>query len=111
MKNKKNLLYGVLIFITVLIIAIITINVLGNENKLSSEERTWINDNINIVQNVNVSKDSNVFSKDGSGVFYTFLNDFSNEYGIQLNIVTVDDNSINTTSLSYTKKLNERMGI
>ena len=107
MKKKKNLIYGVLAFIVVLIIVIITINVLGNENKLSSEERTWINDNINTVQNINVSKDSNIFSKDGSGVFYTILNDFSNEYGIQLNIVTVDDNNSNSTSLSYTKNLKD----
>jgi len=107
MKKKKNLIYGVLAFIVVLIIVIITINVLGNENKLSSEERTWINDNINTVQNINVSKDLNIFSKDGSGVFYTFLNDFSNEYGIQLNIVTVDDNNSNSTSLSYTKNLKD----
>ena len=56
----------------------------------------YINDNINTVQTVSVVKDENVFSKDGSGVFYTFLNDFSDEYGINLNIITTDDNSFNT---------------
>lgn len=106
MKKKKIIIYGILIFILVLVISIITISILNNENKLTSEERTWINENINTIQTVNVVKDANVFSKDGTGVFYTFLNDFSNEYGIKLNITTTEENHTNTY-FDYTKTLNE----
>ena len=112
MKKKRYILYGLITFIVLLTIGIVTISVLSNKNKLTSEERTWINTNINDVQNIYVAKDANLFSKDGSGVFYSFLNDFSDEYGIKLNIVTAEADSIsNGTSLNYTKTLNENDNI
>jgi len=106
MKKKKYILYGILILVVLTIISIVTISILKDENKLTSEERTWINDNINNVQNINVIKDLNVFSKNGSGVFYTLLDNFSNEYGINFNIVTEEEND-NNSYFSYTKKLDD----
>ena len=106
MKKKLYIIYGILIFITVLI-SVVTVVILNDHNKLTSEERTWINDNINNVQNINVIKDANVFSKDGSGVFYTFLNNFSQEYDIDFNIITSELSNNNGSSFSYTKKLED----
>ena len=110
MKKKKIIIYGIILFIVLSIIAIVTFSILNNENKLTSEERTWINQNINTIQTVSVVKDANVFSKNGEGVFYSFLNDFSNEYGIKLNITTKGDNS-NDTHFNYTKKLSDNSEI
>ena len=105
MKKKKFIIYGILGIVLVLIIGIVAILIIGDENKLTSDERTWINDNINTIQNINVVKDSNVFSKDGSGVFYTFLEDFSEEYDIKFNIITSEES--NNKYFSYTKKIND----
>ena len=108
MKKKKYILYGVLIFILVLIISIITISIWNNDFKLTSEDRTWINENINTIQNVYITKDVNIFSKDGEGVFYSFLNNFSEEYGININTVSVDENTNNNgIVLSQTKYLKD----
>ena len=110
MKKKTYIIYGILLFIIALIISIITILILNNDNKLTSEERTWINENINTIQNINVVKDANVFSKDGSGVIYTFLNNFSEEYDIDFNIITSETNS-NVSAFSYTKELKDNSKI
>jgi len=104
--KKKKLIIPIIITFLVILGSIITFNILNNENKLSSEERTWINENINNVQNINVIKDENLFSKNGIGVFYSFLNDFSEEYGIKLNIISFDSSNVPSTNvLNYTKKL------
>ena len=109
MKKKK---YIIITLVTILLISLISFFVyksLHNEFKLTSEERTWINENINKVQNVYVVKDQNIFSNNGEGVFYTLLDDFSKEYGINLNIVTFEESS-NTAgvSLNYTKKVSDK---
>lgn len=104
MKKKKIIIYSILSVVILLIIGIILFSILSNQNKLTSEERTWINQNLSKIQTVNVVKDANVFSKNGSGVFYTFLNDFSEEYGINFNIVP-DEN--NNTYFNYTKTLKD----
>lgn len=110
MKKKKYIIPSIIIFILILIIGIISIIILNNQNKLTSAERTWINDNINTIQTINVVKDANIFSKNGSGVIYTFLNDFSEEYDIELNIATSEKN-INTNNFNYTKELTDNSTI
>ena len=76
MKRNRWITTLILSLSIILIIGIITYNILSDKNKLTSEERTWIDQNINDVQNVYVIKDENIFSKDGTGIFYNFLNDF-----------------------------------
>ncbi len=102
MKKKKYIFTSIGILITLIVIGIITFAFLNDEYKLSSEERTWINQNINNIQNINVAKDANIFSKNGEGVYYSFLNDFSEEYGIKFNMVTSTDSTSNN-AFTYTK--------
>ena len=104
MKKKRWIISSILILLVLVIIGIITYKILTNENKLTSEERTWINENINNVQNVSIIKDENVFSKDGEGVFYSFLNDFTEEYGIKINTVSVDNADGNSNVLLVATK-------
>ncbi len=105
-KNKLKIIIP-LIFVILIILGILFYKIINNDNKLSSEERTWISTNINNVQNVYVIKDENIFSKDGHGVFYDFLNDFSEEYGLNINVVTFDEGTNNSENnvFNYTKNL------
>ncbi len=108
MKKHKWLIPAVITLILLLTGGIITYRILTDKTKLTSTERNWINSNINNVQNINVIKDENIFSKDGHGVFYDFLNSFSEKYGITLNTITYESN--NTPSgikLNYTTTLNK----
>ena len=88
MKNKKSVIITIVVIIAVVIIGLITYRVLTNENKLTASERRWINNNIDTVQNINVVNDVNLFGNTGTGVFYEFLNDFEQEYKLELNPVT-----------------------
>ncbi len=94
MKNKKRIIITIGIFLAVLLIVFITIGILTDEDKLSSSERKWINNQLNIVQNVNVVNDVNIFGDTGVGVFYDFLNDLSLEYKLQINPVTYSNGDI-----------------
>ena len=108
MKKKKWLISSIIVIIILIITAIFVFNIINDKNKLTSEERTWINENINNVQNVYVIKDTNIFSKDGHGVFYNFLAEFMKEYGLKVNTVNFDS-SLDTkvVNLNYTKTKND----
>ena len=112
MKKKKIYITVAFTFILLLIGGLFVYRILTNKDKLTSEERTWINDNINNIQNVYVIKDENIFSKDGSGVFNTFLNDFSEEYKININPINfegnIEDNSI---KFNYTKSTSDNESV
>ncbi len=108
MKKKKWLFIVPLIIIALMIAGTIIYKGLTDESNLTSEERTWINSNINNVQNVYVVKDENIFSRDGHGIFYTFLEDFSDEYGINVNIVNSEPNLFASgVTLNYKHELND----
>lgn len=107
MKKRKLFLWILLVIIFISIVSVFTFKFLNDKNKLTSEERTWINKNINVVHSINVIKDENVFSANGSGVFYSFLSDFQKEYGLKLNFVSVDSVNDNSNSLIVTKNITE----
>ena len=99
-KKKKKIILSVIGLIILLVGLTIFLNYINDENRLSSTEKRWINDNINNVNNVYVSKDSNIFSNNGTGVYYDFLTDLESEYGIKTNPITVDKESV-TSNLKF----------
>lgn len=74
---------------------------LTNSNRLTSEEKRWINDNTSNIQNVNIINDVNVFGKVGEGLYYSFLEDFTATYEIKFNPITMTTNE-ESTNLSLT---------
>ncbi len=105
MKKKKWLVVG-LILIVLLVISVFAFNIFSDKSKLSSDERNWINTNINNINNIYVTSNTNIFSKDGHGVFYKFLDDVKEEYGINFNVVTSNPSN-NTIKLNYSNVLND----
>ncbi|MFI3260400.1 MAG: diguanylate cyclase [bacterium] len=87
-ERYKNL---IIVIIGVLICSIcvyIGYNLFINENALTIEEKTWIDDNVNAALNVNIVNDVNIFGNNATGVFYDFLEDFSSDYKLNINHVT-----------------------
>ncbi len=105
MKKNRIILWILLIVVVSSLVGFITYKILNDKNKLTSEERTWINNNINVVQNINIVKDENLFSVNGSGVFYSFLSDFEKEYGLKINYVSTEDNNAESNSLIVTNNV------
>lgn len=96
---KKNLKIVIGIFCGIIVVAIgslILLNILNDENKLTVDEKKWINSNLSTVQNVNVVNDLDVFGSNGKGVFFDFINDLASEYGLKINPVTYTNSTENT---------------
>ncbi len=89
MKNKRRIIIILCTFLVLLGVGSLFIFYLNDkDNKLTVNERNWINNNIDSVENINIINNANVFGKNAEGVFYDFLNDFSLEYKMHLNPIT-----------------------
>ena len=88
MKKKKSVIIVILSVIVILVAAVSLFFILNDKNKLTVVERKWINNNISNIQNINVINNLNVMGKNGSGVFYDFIEDFKNEYDLSINPIT-----------------------
>lgn len=88
MKKRKNIIIVIISVLVVIVSAVVLFNILNDKDKLTVVERNWINDNIGTILNINVLNNANVFGKDGSGVYYDFLNDFKDEYSLSINPIT-----------------------
>jgi len=87
MKHKKKLIIAFIIIVLLGFSAFFLLN--DKETKLTSKEKQWINENSTKVQNVHVLNDTNIFGNLGVGVYYSFLTDLSEEYGINLNKIAI----------------------
>jgi len=72
-----------------------------HQNKLTAEEKKWISEKKDVVQNVSILNDTNVFGNLGEGIYYTFLNDFTKQYEIKINPVTIKKDEI-SNDFSFT---------
>ena len=103
MKKRKSIIVIVTSILIVIALAIVLYFILNDKNKLTVLERNWINDNINTIQNLNIINNANVFGKNGEGVFYSFLEDFEEEYGLKINPITFNIGS-NPSGITFNVK-------
>jgi len=86
---KTNIKRWILIgsIITVLIVGLILgiYKLFKDENSLTILEKTWIDNNKNSVYTINIPNDINVFGKNGSGVYFDFIEDLDEELNLKLN--------------------------
>ena len=97
-KKSKRIIITISIVIALIILGILLFQ--KKETALTSKERAWISENQKNIQNVSVTNSSNIFGKDGVGIYYEFLNSLTEKYNIEFNkITTEEDNAINNISL------------
>lgn len=101
--KKKKILLVVLIIIVIIGISIVVVrNIINDENRLTVNERQWINNNKNNIVSINVINDLNIFGKEGSGVYFDFLDSLAEKYELEINPVTFNSNeNIEGTTLGY----------
>lgn len=85
--KKKPLIIATIVLVIVISVGIIMY--FKNPTRLSGEEKRWINENISNIQNINIINDVNIFGNAGNGVYYQFLEDFTKEYEIKFNPITI----------------------
>ena len=96
--SKKTL---IIIFIIIGLISGIlfaSYQILHDETKLSVEEKEWITENLSTMHNLHIEKNIDVYSKNGSGVFYDFVEDFQQEYNLKVNLIPHESTEEITTS-------------
>ncbi len=87
-KKNQKIIIGCVLFCV--IGAIFLFLFFQNKTKLTSEEKLWISENATTVQNISILNDTNLFGKLGEGVFYEFLKDFSQNYNLKINPITMN---------------------
>lgn len=94
MRKKKNKRWLVVGFILILvIILILLINFSGNNGvntSLNLSEKRWIENNKNDVINISVANNIPVFSNDGDGVFFDFIERLESETSLSLNLISYE---------------------
>lgn len=100
MKRSKKILLALAGLLLVAVVAVVLFFLLNDKNKLTVAERKWINNNISTVLNINVVNNANVFGKNGSGVYYDFIDSFQKEYGLTINPITYNIGS-NPTGITF----------
>lgn len=107
-KHKKRIIVGGIILLLI-VLGFFLFNVLNDENRLTVNEKSWINRNSGTVQNVSVVNDINVFGKEGSGVFFDFIDDFKKQYNLEVNPISNDtDNSSLGISFKVSNNLEQK---
>lgn len=109
MRKKSNIV--LIIFIVLVIlggIGLVIYRFLQDENAYTLTEKKYIVDNKSSLISINVLNDSNVFGRDGEGVFYDFLESFESETDLSFNVITSSVNGeVNGLSLTKSSTLPE----
>ena len=95
-KKKNNRWIGVLlIFILILVLLLLIAFSKGPKDvtKLSLTEKRWIENNKKEVINVSIANNIPVFSDDGEGVFFDYINELEDSTGLSFNMISYDASS------------------
>ena len=85
-KNRKILIISGLILLLFIIVVGILIYVNNNKNSFSFSEKSWINQNANNVIDISMEGNLPIFSNNGVGVFYEYINDLETSTGLTFNV-------------------------
>ena len=109
MKKKKNInkkrVTIIIIPIVLLAVIIMFATIINNKNNkegvFSLLEKRWIEKNKSKMVDVSVINDIPIFGEDGDGVFFDFLNDFTEETEIQFNKIPYKTNGTSSSKYSF----------
>ena len=105
-KAKKYIIACISILFVIGLSLFIYFTFIYDKNKLSIREKEWLSNNSKNVISFGVTPGINVFSKDGVGVFYDFIDDFANQYELNID-KTVSNNSTSLGFVFSDKQVNE----
>lgn len=101
-RNNKVIILTLIGIIFVVLLGIFILNYSKDDSSFSILEKKWINDNTSNVLDVSVYNDVPLFGKNGKGVIFDLLEDFTNTYGINFNKVSyLSNNSSNLRDIAF----------
>lgn len=87
-KTNKILILSIIGLILSISVVIFILNYTKDKSSLSIVEKNWINNNINNVIDVSIYNDVPIYGQSGEGIAFSYLEEFTNSYGIQFNKVS-----------------------
>ena len=92
--NKKWPLVLLIMFLLIILILLIKYSGNGNtiDTKLDLSEKKWIENNKKNVINASIANNIPVFSENGSGIFFDFINKLKNDTGLSFNLISYNSN-------------------
>jgi len=105
-RNNKIIVLVLVGIIFAVSLCIFILNYTKDDSSFSILEKKWINDNTKNIIDVSVYNDIPVFGKNGKGVIFDFLDDFTDKYGISFNKVSYSSGSSSNLKSTSFKILN-----
>ena len=103
-KNKTNRVIILSSIFTIMIVSLIifVLNYTKDSSSFSIIEKNWINKNKNNVIDISTYNDVPIYGYNGEGIIFSFLEDFSKDYGISFNRVSYfSDNNGNLKDSAF----------
>lgn len=101
-RNNKLIILVLIGIIFAVLLGIFILNYSKDDSSFSILEKKWINDNTSSVLDVSVYNNIPVFGKNGKGVVFDLLDEFTNTYGINFNKVSyLKENSSNLKDIAF----------
>lgn len=106
MKNNKKKKKSIIIVFAIIIILVsgflgTLYYITSTVNNYSYSEKKWISENTDTTYDVYVEPSLPIFSDNGKGVYYEYLNALKEDTGLNLNIVTTDTSNIKLVNKNY----------
>ena len=106
MKNNKKKKKNIIIVFAIIIILVsgflgTLYYITSTVNNYSYSEKKWISENTDTTYDVYVEPSLPIFSNNGKGVYYEYLNALKEDTGLNLNIVTTDTSNIKLVNKNY----------
>lgn len=106
MKNNKKKKKSIIIVFAIIIILVsgflgTLYYITSTVNNYSYSEKKWISENTDTTYDVYVEPSLPIFSNNGKGVYYEYLNALKEDTGLNLNIVTTDTSNIKFVNKNY----------
>lgn len=106
MKNNKKKKKSIIIVFAIIIILVsgflgTLYYITSTVNNYSYSEKKWISENTDTTYDVYVEPSIPIFSNNGKGVYYEYLNALKEDTGLNLNIVTTDTSNIKLVNKNY----------
>ena len=110
-RNNKLLILTLIGIVFIVLLGIFILNYSKDDSSFSILEKKWINDNKSNVVDISVFNDVPVFGKNGDGVIFDMLDDFTSKYGINFNKVSYLYNSSNNLKTNAFKIIDSNVNL
>ena len=87
-KINKIVTLSIIILIFVIALVIFILNYTKDSSSLSIIEKNWINNHTSEMVDVSVYNDVPLYGQDGTGIIFSYLEEFTNTYGVNFNKIS-----------------------